>query len=123
MSSFKKDKKQVNNNITINSIENNAESELNITSNPNPESVKVSTISSEAKTNEQKPVDNVVVLDISKNEDKTENASNLKSEDLLSIVLNANINNIESVDKNVQNNTATDSNKSDEKQLLTYKKK
>ena len=121
MSSFKKDKKHVSDNITINSIENSKESELNITSNPNPESVKVDKISSNIKVETLKTDDDVVVLDISKDENITDSTNDLKSEDLLNIVLNANINNIENIDKKDIDNRDNESIKN--KNLLTYNKK
>ncbi len=134
MSSFDKDKKQLNGEITINSIEDNKESELNIKSsvdpnfasiNPSPSSVVVK----EDALNENFNT-NVVKLNVANatdNIDDNQASNELKSEELLDIVLNADINssiyqdNISNVQENNQLDKITDTKKL-KKKINTFSK-
>lgn len=114
MSSFKKDKKQAAIDIKISSIEDNNKSELNITSNINPGSVLVSAKQPNENQNEN------ITIDISNNNDATEvnsASSEIKSEELLDIVLNTNIS------PDIINNTDLSTKQIESSDLLTYNNK
>lgn len=114
MSSFKKDKKQAAIDIKISSIEDNNKSELNITSNINPGSVLVSAKQPNENQNES------ITIDIANNNDATEVNSALpeiKSEELLDIVLNTNIS------PDIINNTDLSAKQIESSDLLTYNNK
>ena len=114
MSSFKKDKKQAAIDIKISSIEDNNKSELNITSNINPGSVLVSAQQPNENQNEN------ITIDISNNNDATEvnsASSEIKSEELLDIVLNTNIS------PDIINNTELSTKQIEYSDILTFTNK
>ncbi len=114
MSSFKKDKKQVTGDITISSIEDNKESELNIISNINPGSVVVSDTSLTNNESEN------IVIDISKENENSglpDSQSEIRSEELLDLVLNTNIS------SDIIKNSDSSKEKSKESGYLTFNNK